>query len=58
DGRLYNVALADGKERWAFEAGAPITASPAASDGLIVVGAEDGNLFAIGVLAPKVGTKP
>jgi hypothetical protein len=33
DGRLYCVNLADGKERWAYEIGAPVTASPAAADG-------------------------
>jgi outer membrane protein assembly factor BamB len=48
DGRLYCVSLADGKQRWAYEIGAPITASPAAADGRIVIGAEDGVLYCIG----------
>jgi outer membrane protein assembly factor BamB len=48
DGRLYCVSLADGKERWAYDIGAPVTASPAVSDGLIVIGAEDGSVLAIG----------
>ena len=48
DGRLYCVALADGKERWAYEIGAPVTASPAVADGRIVVGAEDGSVYCFG----------
>jgi outer membrane protein assembly factor BamB len=56
DGRLYCVNLADGKERWAYEVGAPVTASPAAADGLVIVGAEDGNLYAFG--KPATPAKP
>jgi outer membrane protein assembly factor BamB len=50
------VNLADGKERWAYEVGAPVTASPAAADGLVIVGAEDGNLYAFG--KPTTPAKP
>jgi outer membrane protein assembly factor BamB len=46
DGRLYCVALADGSERWVYEIGAPVTASLAAADGILIVAAEDGNVFA------------
>jgi outer membrane protein assembly factor BamB len=53
DGRLYCVGVADGKERWAYEIGASIVASPAAADGSIVIGAEDGVLYAIGDSAKK-----
>jgi outer membrane protein assembly factor BamB len=42
------VGLADGKERWAYEIGAGITASPAAAGGKIVIGAEDGVLYCLG----------
>ena len=42
DGRLYGVAVADGLERWAADLGAPVSASPAVSDGWIIVGTEDG----------------
>ena len=33
---------------WNYDLGAPITASPAVSDGVIVVGAEDGTVIALG----------
>jgi outer membrane protein assembly factor BamB len=50
------VNLADGKERWTYEIGAAVTASPAAADGLVIVGSEDGNLYAFG--KPITPTKP
>jgi outer membrane protein assembly factor BamB len=47
---LYGIALLDGAERWVYDIGAPIVASAAASDGWIVVGAEDGSLYALKTL--------
>jgi eukaryotic-like serine/threonine-protein kinase len=46
DGRLYLLSLADGKLIWSYELGKPVTASPAIADGWVVIGAEDGNVYA------------
>lgn len=50
DGRLYVVSLSDGEELWAYEIGEAITSSPAVAfknqNGMIVVGAEDGYVYA------------
>ena len=48
DGKLYVLDLASGKKVWEFEAGAPITASPAISGGRIIIGDGDGRLYAFG----------
>ena len=48
DGRLYVVAMADGRELGNYEIGQPITASPAVAGGWIVVGSEDGTVYAFG----------
>jgi outer membrane protein assembly factor BamB len=48
DGRLYCVESGSGKERWRYEIGADIEGSPAVAKGLIVIGANDGNLYCIG----------
>jgi outer membrane protein assembly factor BamB len=45
------VNHADGKERRAYEIGAPVTASPAVADGRVVIGAEDGNVYCFGSTA-------
>jgi outer membrane protein assembly factor BamB len=42
------VNKADGKERWSYEIGSPITASAAVAGGAIVIGAEDGNVYCFG----------
>ena len=46
DGRLYMVRLSDGTKVWSFEIGESITATPAVAAGMVVVGAEDGNVYA------------
>jgi eukaryotic-like serine/threonine-protein kinase len=48
DGRLYCIESTTGKERWRYEIGSDVAASPAVSRGLIVIGANDGNVYCIG----------
>jgi outer membrane protein assembly factor BamB len=48
DGRVYLVALADGKELWSYEIGRPVGSSPAVAGGRIVIGAEDGFVYCFG----------
>ena len=47
-GRIHAVDLASGKETWQFEAGGGFTASPAISNGRIVIGNTDGALYCFG----------
>ena len=47
DGKLYVVDAASGKTVFEFEAGGPITASPAVADGKLVIGNTNGQLFAM-----------
>ncbi len=42
------VDVATGKERWQFDAGGGFIASPAVSDGRLVVGNTDGKLYCFG----------
>ena len=37
--------LAGGKKLWDFEAGAPLSASPAIAEGRVVIGSQDGRLY-------------
>ena len=48
DGRLYIVSLNAGKELWSYEIGESIIASPAVIDQWVVIGAEDGFVYAFG----------
>ncbi len=48
DGHFYVLDLATGKKLWNFEAGAPLSASPAIAAGHIVIGAQDGRLYCFG----------
>jgi outer membrane protein assembly factor BamB len=48
DGRLYVLNLKDGKKIWSYEIGAAIIGCPAVAGGFIVLGAEDGRVYAFG----------
>ena len=48
DGRLYAVDLKTGRERWRFEAGGHIIASPAVAAGRLVIGTDAGELYCFG----------
>jgi len=48
DGLLYELDLVSGKKTWDFTAGAPLSASPAASQGFLVIGSQDGTLYCFG----------
>ena len=48
DGRFYCIESATGKERWRYEIGSDIESSPAVSRGMIVIGANDGNVYCLG----------
>ena len=48
DGRLYVLDAVSGSKAWEFDTGAAITASPAVSDGRVVVGSQDGRLYCFG----------
>ena len=47
DGRIYAVDPGDGSEIWRLDLGEGLSASPAFAGGRIVIGGEDGTLFAI-----------
>ena len=40
--------LANGKKVWSFEIGEPIVSSPAVAQGMIVIGCDDGSVYAFG----------
>jgi outer membrane protein assembly factor BamB len=42
------LALQDGKELWSYTIGRPVTGSPAVARGQVIVGAEDGRVYAFG----------
>jgi outer membrane protein assembly factor BamB len=48
DGRLYALELETGKLVEEFDAGAPLTASPAIAAGRLVLGTTDGQLLCFG----------
>lgn len=45
-GFIHLLDLNSGDELWRYEVGADIVASPAVADGYVVIGSEDGNLYA------------
>ena len=48
DGRFYVLNLTNGAKLWEFNAGAPLSASPAIANGRIVIGSQDGRLYCFG----------
>jgi outer membrane protein assembly factor BamB len=48
DGYVYILGLADGKKIWSFNAGTPVSSSPAVVDGKFYILTEDGRLMAFG----------
>ncbi|MBI1791909.1 MAG: PQQ-binding-like beta-propeller repeat protein [Acidobacteria bacterium] len=40
--------MATGAKLWEFEAGAPLSASPAIGAGKLVIGSQDGKVFCLG----------
>jgi outer membrane protein assembly factor BamB len=48
DGRVYGLDAASGQKVWEFEAGAGLSASPAVAAGMLVIGSQDGKLYAFG----------
>ena len=45
---IYISLLQDGKKIWSYEIGEPVIAAPAIANGTIVIGAEDGRVYAFG----------
>ena len=49
DGMFYVLNLSNGAKLWEFNAGAPLSASPAIANGRIVIGSQDGRLVLLRV---------
>jgi len=47
DKMLYGISKLDGSVRWTFATGGPVTSSPAPVGNLVVVGSDDGNIYAL-----------
>jgi outer membrane protein assembly factor BamB len=48
DGNIYILKLPDGTKRWSFNAGAPVSSSPAVIKDKFLILTEDGRLLAFG----------
>jgi len=48
DGYVYILGLADGKKIWSFNAGTPISSSPAVINDRFYILTQDGRLLAFG----------
>ena len=48
DGNVYILDLTDGKKIWSFNAGTPVSSSPAVIKGRFYILTEDGRLLAFG----------
>jgi outer membrane protein assembly factor BamB len=40
------IRLSDGSKVWSYEIGQPVTSSPAIAKGMVIVGSNDGYLYA------------
>ncbi|MFH0769659.1 MAG: PQQ-binding-like beta-propeller repeat protein, partial [Chloroflexota bacterium] len=47
DNHLYAVNAITGEEIWNISTGGKVTSSPALADGIVYIGSDDGNLYAI-----------
>jgi outer membrane protein assembly factor BamB len=45
---LYIIDINNGTEKWSYEIGAKIISCPAVAGGKIIIGADDGNIYAFG----------
>ena len=41
-----NIMLSDGKQVWSYDIGKPVTSSPAVANQMVVVGSDDGYVYA------------
>ncbi|MFT4590665.1 MAG: outer membrane protein assembly factor BamB, partial [Limisphaerales bacterium] len=48
----------DGEELWNYEIGAAVTASPAVADEVVVIGADDGTVYAFGPKQKQAKANP
>jgi len=48
DGYIYMLSIKDGTKLWSFNAGSPISSSPALMNGRFYILTEDGRLLAFG----------
>ena len=55
NGHLYAVDRSSGAIKWDFQAGGPISASPAVAHGKLVCGSRDGSVYAFAGSAPSGG---
>ena len=46
DGFFYGVDLSNGEELWRYEIGAPVKAAPAVAGDFVLIGADDGSVYA------------
>jgi outer membrane protein assembly factor BamB len=53
DGFFYAAELSNGQEAWRYEIGAPVKAAPAVAGDFILIGADDGNVYAFKNGKPK-----
>jgi outer membrane protein assembly factor BamB len=47
DGNIYGLKASNGKELWQYKTEGPVTSSPAIQDGILLVGSEDGYIYAL-----------
>jgi len=57
DGRVYMVSLNDGKELWSYDIGQAVDSSPAIAEGKLVIGCDDGSVYAFGAAPKETKTK-